>query len=530
MERASTATDQKTERPELQVVGLLVQAADADTVYRDLYLERACLHLAKVFPEAQYRQLLAGKSRIDALVHDTQAAVRLEDWAKVSELSAEADGLRRDMQTHAAATKLAASDIRRAAGSGGSILCGPHRAIARKGSDAGDAAWIADRGIRRAGEGRSRMFEPLFRAAGPFRSADCREWRREGGEERRGRDRSRRAAPSSTRGGRARRLHAAAELADAIVHASAARAQRSAAKAEQPDATGGIGQHAVSAEPFPSECLDRASQLALEHLCIKSRFAEVPDALHEFAAQYLWRPDAPTDELASEGAIRLRARLDELKVPQDRLTPFAEVAALFAIRPFINSGGCRYVPADPGEYVLLETFPEDQEPPAESELLRDLGLSRRRALSRIEIEQALRRHGSSVLQERLGLDPRAFRIVCVPYDVYNLVGEERGWGQQRLWTHVDGYGVRGGQLGALVAGDVRYGGLFDLTMLDPSGSAPRRSRPLLRRAPESSPNRQIRTSGRRGQRNDAKDARTDAFGKGLDRAALAGPIAALERR
>jgi hypothetical protein len=90
-------------------VGLLVQAADADTLYRDLYLERACLYLTKVFPEAQYRHLLAGKSRIDALVHDTQAAVRREDWAKVSELSAQADGLRRDMQAHAAASKLAAS-------------------------------------------------------------------------------------------------------------------------------------------------------------------------------------------------------------------------------------------------------------------------------------------------------------------------------------------------------------------------------------------------------------------------------------
>lgn len=109
MERASTATRQETERPELQVAGLLVRAADADTVYRDLYLERACLHLAKVFPEAQYRQLLGGKSRIDALVRDTQAALRREDWAKVSDLSAEGDRLRRDMQAHAASTKLAAS-------------------------------------------------------------------------------------------------------------------------------------------------------------------------------------------------------------------------------------------------------------------------------------------------------------------------------------------------------------------------------------------------------------------------------------
>ena len=103
------AMKQTTEHLELEVVSLLVQAADADTVYRDLYLERASLHLAKVFPEAEYRQLGAGQARIDALLHQTQAAVRREDWAKVSELSAEADGLRRTMQAKAATMKLAAS-------------------------------------------------------------------------------------------------------------------------------------------------------------------------------------------------------------------------------------------------------------------------------------------------------------------------------------------------------------------------------------------------------------------------------------
>jgi hypothetical protein len=45
------ATKQTTEHLELEVVSLLVQAADTDTVYRDLYLERASLRLAKLFPE-----------------------------------------------------------------------------------------------------------------------------------------------------------------------------------------------------------------------------------------------------------------------------------------------------------------------------------------------------------------------------------------------------------------------------------------------------------------------------------------------
>jgi len=53
--------------------------------------------------------------------------------------------------------------------------------------------------------------------------------------------------------------------------------------------------------------------------------------------------------------------------------------------------------------------------------------------------------------------------VCVPYDVYLRAGRDLGWGQQPWWTHVDGYQLgRGTKLRALVAGDVRHGGLYDL--------------------------------------------------------------------
>ena len=125
--------------------------------------------------------------------------------------------------------------------------------------------------------------------------------------------------------------------------------------------------------------------------------------------------------------------------------------------------GARYFPILVDiEFVLVEDFPE--EGAAEGgELLSTLGLKQRRGLSRMEIETALRQQGNQVLHERLGLDPRAFRLVCVPFDVYLRVGRDRGWGQQQHWTHVDGYQVmKGSRLRALVGGDVRYGGLLDL--------------------------------------------------------------------
>jgi hypothetical protein len=116
--------------------------------------------------------------------------------------------------------------------------------------------------------------------------------------------------------------------------------------------------------------------------------------------------------------------------------------------------------------VLIEDFPEEQEPPATGELLSALGLKARRGLARQEIEDALLEHGATILQERLLLDPKEFRLVCIPQDLYMRFGRDRNWGQQQQWTHFDGYQVlKNGQLRALAGGNVRYGGLTDLISL-----------------------------------------------------------------
>jgi hypothetical protein len=139
------------------------------------------------------------------------------------------------------------------------------------------------------------------------------------------------------------------------------------------------------------------------------------------------------------------------------------VLALFAIHPYINSAGVRYLPRLAAEHVLMEDFEEATELPDSAPLLKALGLSRRRALSRLEIETALLQRGPAILKHELALDSRDCRLVCIPFDVYARVGVERGWGQRPLWTHFDGYQLlRDGSVLALVGGDVRYGGLYDL--------------------------------------------------------------------
>jgi hypothetical protein len=226
------------------------------------------------------------------------------------------------------------------------------------------------------------------------------------------------------------------------------------------------------AEPFPASARESASALGLAHVELTPQIPTLRQALSEFLDWYTWHPSFPVAELAKEGSIHLRPLLKEaLKdVPEaaELTEPLVEVAAQFSLHPYVNGGGARYLPilAD-NEFILVEDFPEEGGAEG-SELLSQLGLKQRRGLSRMEIEAALRRQGEQVLQERLGLDPRLFRIVCIPFDVYLRAGRERGWGQREQWTHFDGYQVmQGGRLRALVGGDVRYGGLLDLVSVSP---------------------------------------------------------------
>ena len=138
---------------------------------------------------------------------------------------------------------------------------------------------------------------------------------------------------------------------------------------------------------------------------------------------------------------------------------------MFVIHPLVNSGGARYLPTLVGEDVLVEDFPDPTagQPVPASELVNSLGLPGRRGVPRIALEQALLTHGARILEKDLGLDPRVFRLVCIPSDVHMRLAETEGWGRQSFWTHFDGYLIMAdGRLRALAGGDVRFGGLYDL--------------------------------------------------------------------
>lgn len=139
-----------------------------------------------------------------------------------------------------------------------------------------------------------------------------------------------------------------------------------------------------------------------------------------------------------------------------------ETLDLLILHPFVNSAGSRYLPRFVGEQGLVEDFPEESSASV-SDLLGALGLNRRIGLSRMEIDRALLRRGSDIVRNDLDLDPQQFRLVCIPFDFYSRLAPVQGWGKQTLWTHFDGFQIwKGRRLRALVGGDVRFGGKYDL--------------------------------------------------------------------
>lgn len=454
------------EKDSYRVVELLMKAAETDTAFRDLFLQRAALQLGGLMPEQEYRSLCADQARIDVILRQVRAEVQGQNWARVKALSQQVEHLRQLTQQKGEALALAAAvydadEVRVdpfSAGLAGFALPPGQTVASLRSALVATFAELGKKDVPWAAlyAERQRYFEqkvlPTDEPSSEGQAApkaDLTELRQQ-------------AREAAERGDAARLQR----LADEITQASEAAKAAPAVPAERRTEATGVAPQSISTEPFPAGCLERAAQLGLEHLCTKARFAEMPAVLADFLARHAWQPSIPAADQAKEGAASLRTRLEGLDIPADAKGPMVEMAAMMALHPLINSGGVRYLGAEPGEYVLLETFPEDAEPPAQSEILSLLGLGSRRKLSRVAIEEALRHRGSALLQERLGLEPREFRMVCVPFDVYYRIGSERGWGAQEQWTHVDGYAVqRGGRLGALAAGNARYGGLNDLVIL-----------------------------------------------------------------
>jgi hypothetical protein len=241
-------------------------------------------------------------------------------------------------------------------------------------------------------------------------------------------------------------------LADTLIASTKAATAAKPRRGQTPDATGrSEPPQADFVTAYSEETVKEARRLGLAPRRLS--------AMTELAAlrEYVWNPLVTEDS----GQIKIA----EVPLPAGTPEAFRERFEMLMIHPLVNSGGARHLPRLLAEDILVEDFPDPKdgaEAPT-SELIARLGFSSRRALPRIAIEQALVAHGADILDKDLRLDPRAFRLVCVPPDVHLRLGEQEQWGRQPFWTHFDGYIVMAnGRLRALAGGDVRYGGLYEL--------------------------------------------------------------------
>jgi hypothetical protein len=244
-------------------------------------------------------------------------------------------------------------------------------------------------------------------------------------------------------------MGALARLADTVMQA-AAPAEKTPVARDRPAAVS-APKSVDLLTAYSEETLEGARRLGLASRRLESRT--------EFASlrPYAWNP------LFADDSGRVNVK--QVALPDGTPDAFRERLEMLIIHPLVNSGGARHLPTLAAEDVLVEDFPDpkegDETPP--SALLTALGLSTRRALSRLVIEHALLARGAGILTRELKLDPRAFRLVCIPPDVHLRLGEREHWGRQPFWTHFDGYLVMpDARLRALAGGDVRYGGLYDL--------------------------------------------------------------------
>ena len=448
--------DEDTSSKPTTVVELLVRAADGDTLFRDLYLLRARELLSPLYAESRYRSAAGEREEAERCLQQARVATTRRDWERVRDLSARAAALQQGLKAAQELQTLAESVYGAPA-----VVADPFSPGigAPRGKDVRslhvDAIDALDR-LKTADAVRTDLYTARQAAVTALRPQTA-----SAGSEKKAAESVDHTLRVAAERGDAEQLR---ELAEKMLSSSPATAQAAETAAgprtrfEAPSSL---------AQPLPQASLERAGALGLES--VQSHL--VPNAaaaVREFLDSYGWGPATPELGKAKEGVTHLRTLAKEHLSSPELAETAAETVALFATQVFINSGGLRYVPIPVDtESCLIESFPEGEQPV--TELLKALGLSRRRGLARADIENALLLQGGRVLEERLGLDPREFRLVCIPPDLYLRVGRERGWGQRPDWTHFDGYRVlQGGRLLALVGGNARYGGRVDLAAIGPT--------------------------------------------------------------
>ena len=433
----------------LTIVGQLIEISKLDTLFRDLYMQRARTLLSTFFSAGSYLQLKEKSAQIPWVEQQLRAGVERGDWKRCSELNDRLRKLRADVAAGSQFAKLAETIYERAGdvsidlfSSGLNVFVGAANETL-VGSRA-EAIKIL-RSLERI-DSENRKF--YARRISDFERLSITTGEVVKQEERLEPSQLQHAALSALDAGDFSKL-------DQMLASFAGQPQSKQAKPDaidlKPAEVAELGDDLVY--PFTEQTLAAARELGLALVRTQSR------RQFGYLITHGWQPSFRKDEVRKWS----QEKLSKLTYPSNTTDGAREAIDFFLLNPFITSAGTRYRVCLVAEDLLLEDFPEpDAKAEIPSKLLDMLKLNSRWGMTRIEIESALIEHGLTILSE-LHLDPEAFRLIAVPADLYTHLGPQRGWGQKEMWTHFDGYRVlEGGKLQALAGGDKRFGGTHDV--------------------------------------------------------------------
>jgi len=455
----SKAVQQSKENTQT-TVARLVEIGALDTLYKDLYLQRARALLSTVFSRGSFDAFKENSAQVPWIEQQLRAGVERGEWKRVSELTERLRGLKANVAAGAQSAKLAEAVYDQAAdvtidvfASGLNVFVGADAETLKERRDEAVNILSALQRLDPDSSGfyarRIADFKRLSIKAGATGKEEK--------DERMDASQLQNAALSALDGGDLSKLE---QLIANIAEQGDAKKSSPGAPEVELTTPAELGDDLIY--KFTDETLAAAAELGLSPVRTEPRrhFAHL--------IPHGWQPSFRKQEVKQWSQDKL-SRLTYPSVTTDKAR---EAIDFYLLNPFINSGGTRYKVCLVAEDLLLEDFPEpDAKEEVDSKLLDVLRLNSRWGLSRNQIETALAEHGAEVLK-RLKLDPEAFRVVPIPADLYTHLGPQRGWGQKEMWTHYDGYRVlEGGKLQALAGGDKRFGGTHDVVSFSPDYSS-----------------------------------------------------------
>ncbi|MGH7847181.1 MAG: hypothetical protein ACREQW_18705, partial [Candidatus Binatia bacterium] len=335
----------------IKLVGLLVEVAKLDAVYRDVHLRRARQLLSSTLDEPAYRAIGSSEKEIDDLVSRSRSAALQRDWEEAAELSARVDGLRK---RRAAMGSMAAvgKDVYDA----DTVTFDPFS----PGKHLGPRAQADQSGLR------TRVIDALASLAKTDNGSKAFY------EKRRGYLTALELASTtaSQKGPQRDRAQAERQAMEAAERGDVATLQRLAQELrdwkESVVTTSGAAPAMLSryecpvdlAAPFPAQVIERAREFGLVEARTEPypEFAKVREVIYTFVDQ----PVPSNPDMEREGVVRAHAQA-ELQLPAGLDTEESRVlAGQFIQQIFVNSGGARYLPVLAAETVLIEDFAENE--------------------------------------------------------------------------------------------------------------------------------------------------------------------------